>query len=155
MTNVRKRKAELRGAAKQPNLMRDPTLKANLGIPVSGTYSRTRKQSNPATESRAQGQIKNLCATLCAKQISVRRPPHPTPLDQKTLEREAHKLAGGSIQIGASVVRLEAEAIEEACRRGDIEAAARRMPVLSREWLKVKEMLCQYLTLGSTDMETN
>ena len=75
------------------------------------------------------------------------------PLDQKTLEREAHKLAGSSSQIGADVVRREAETIEQACRRGDIGTAVQRMPVLSREWLKAREVLHRRVRLGDTEGE--
>ncbi len=77
------------------------------------------------------------------------------PLDQKTLEREAHKLAGGSTQIGARLVRAEAEAIEQACRRGDIKTAVQRVPVLSRAWLKAREELHRHVTLSDTDREDN
>lgn len=73
------------------------------------------------------------------------------PPDQKTLEREAHKLAGGSTQIGASLVRAEAEAIEQACRRGDIETAIRHMPVLSRAWLQARQGLRRHATLVDTE----
>ena len=81
------------------------------------------------------------------------------PVDKKTLEREAHKLSGGSTQIGARLVQTEAEAIEEACRRGDATAAVRRIPALSRQWQKASRMLRRRLAridtgAGTTDGDT-